>query len=139
VYWMIWILPGIVGGFLVLAGAILIRKGQRGGGISFIFAGALTFAFYGVAVNVVPWSFSRLICAYVAAFTLITFIWRQFVFRTETVKSDMAWSGDSRCWKSYCRVWRGFVMRIFRLLNHRISITNPLRTLAEHNLLPAFV
>jgi drug/metabolite transporter superfamily protein YnfA len=91
VYWTIWILPGIVGGYLALAGAILIRKGQRGGGISFIFAGALTFAFYGVAVNVVPWSFSRLIFAYVAAFTLITFIWRQFVFGQKL--SKVTWLG----------------------------------------------
>ncbi|HEY0793716.1 MAG TPA: hypothetical protein VGD78_21825 [Chthoniobacterales bacterium] len=70
---MIWLLPVVVGGFLALRGGILIRKGQRGRGTFYLVAGVLTFAGYGVVVNAVPWNFSRILCAYIAAFTLMNF------------------------------------------------------------------
>ncbi|HEY1477279.1 MAG TPA: hypothetical protein VGF37_06280 [Chthoniobacterales bacterium] len=89
--WMIWMLPGIVGGFLALTGGLLIRKGQRGGGAFIMVAGALAFAGYGVVVNVVPWNFSRIMCAYIAVFTLITFSWRQFILGQKLPK--VIWLG----------------------------------------------
>jgi len=88
---MIWMLPGIVAGFLALTGGILIRKGQRGGGTLFMVAGVVARACYGVVVNVVPWHFSRLMCAYIASFTLITRSWRQFVLGQELPK--VIWLG----------------------------------------------
>jgi drug/metabolite transporter superfamily protein YnfA len=54
-------------------------------------AGVLAFACYGVVVNVVPWNFSRLMCAYNAVFALITLSWRQFVLGQELPK--VIWLG----------------------------------------------
>lgn len=54
-------------------------------------AGVLTLACYGVVVNVVPWNFSRITCAYIAFFTLITFSWRQFILGQKLPK--VIWLG----------------------------------------------
>jgi drug/metabolite transporter superfamily protein YnfA len=62
-------LPGIVGGFLATYGWNTDTKGQRGRGTFYMVAGVLTLACYGVVVNVMPWNFSRLMCAYIAVFT----------------------------------------------------------------------
>jgi hypothetical protein len=37
-------------------------------------AGVQALACYGVVVNVVPWNFSRLMCGYIAVFTLTTLV-----------------------------------------------------------------
>jgi drug/metabolite transporter superfamily protein YnfA len=98
---MTWMFPIIVGGFPALAGAVLIRKWRGVGGRLFMIAGILVLGSSGIIVNAIPWSFSRLMCAYIAAFTLISFWWRQFVIEQKSPK--MVWLGVAIVATSLCR------------------------------------
>ena len=65
---------------LEVAGAAIVRVGLRGGGGARVALGSLLLAGYGIAVNLVPWDFGRLLGAYVAVFALVAVLAGRFVF-----------------------------------------------------------
>jgi drug/metabolite transporter superfamily protein YnfA len=65
---------------LEVGGDALVRKGLRAGGPSWILAGCLALALYGLLVNTVRWDFSRLLGVYVAVFALVSVLAGKFAF-----------------------------------------------------------
>jgi small multidrug resistance family-3 protein len=65
---------------LEVGGDAVIRKGLRGERLSYILAGGLMLAGYGLLVNTVKWDFSRMLGVYVAVFALVSVLWGRFVF-----------------------------------------------------------
>lgn len=66
---------------LEVGGDALIRKGLRGMGISFIFAGVAALSSYGLVINIVKWDFSKMLGVYIAVFALISTLFGQIVFK----------------------------------------------------------
>ena len=85
--WLVFVVAAI----LEVGGDALIRKGLRGSGWAMIAAGCATLAFYGVAVNLVKWDFSKLLGVYVAFFAMVSVLWGLLIFR-ETVPTS-TWLG----------------------------------------------
>jgi len=63
-----------------VGGDAVIRHGLRGRAWATVGAGALMLAAYGVAVNLVPWDFSRLLGTYVAVFAIAGVLAGRFWF-----------------------------------------------------------
>ena len=74
--WLIFLAAAV----LEVGGDAVIRKGMRGGGLSFLVIGCLMLGTYGVVVNLVPWDFSRLLGVYVAIFALVSVLAGRFLF-----------------------------------------------------------
>ena len=77
VAWLVFIAAAV----LEVGGDAVIRKGLRGGLISFILYGFLMLGSYGVVVNTVKWDFSRLLGVYVAVFAVVSVLAGRFLFR----------------------------------------------------------
>ena len=81
-------LPGKISALAVFAGAAvlevagdaLIRKGIRGGGLTFLALGLLLLGGYSVAVNLVDLDFSRMLGTYVGIFALASVLIGWLVF-----------------------------------------------------------
>ena len=63
-----------------VGGDAIIRHGLRGRAWATVGAGCLMLAAYGLAVNLVPWDFSRLLGTYVAVFALAAVLLGKFWF-----------------------------------------------------------
>ena len=74
--WAIFILAAV----LEVGGDATIRFGLQGSQFLKIMLGALMLGFYGLVVNLVKWDFSKLLGVYVAAFTLVSFLFGRFLF-----------------------------------------------------------
>ena len=70
----------LVAAVLEVGGDAVIRRGLRGGGLALVVAGAVMLGCYGIAVNLVPWEFSRLLGVYVGAFAAVSVLCGRFVF-----------------------------------------------------------
>jgi small multidrug resistance family-3 protein len=88
--YLIW-LVFIAAAVFEVGGDALIRKGLRDSGWPWIAAGCAVLAFYGVAVNLVKWDFSKLLGIYVAFFAVVSILWGLLIFR-ETVPAT-TWLG----------------------------------------------
>ena len=85
--WMIFLGSAL----LEVGGDAVIRKGLRGERLSYILAGGLMLAGYGLLVNTVKWDFSRMLGVYVAVFALVSVLWGRFVFGE--VVTGSTWTG----------------------------------------------
>jgi len=65
---------------LEVGGDAVVRKGMRGGGLTFMALGLAMLGSYGVVVNLVPWDFSRLLGVYVAVFAAVSVLAGRFLF-----------------------------------------------------------
>ena len=83
------VLVGAAG--LEVLGDALIRAGFRGRGGWWVGAGALTLAAYGVAVNLAPGDFSRLLGGYVAVFALVAVLVGRYGFGESVAPTT--WAG----------------------------------------------
>lgn len=70
-----------VAAVLEVAGDAVVRRGLRGGGLLLIVLGFAMLGTYGIAVNLVPLDFARLLGAYVAIFAVTGVLVGRFVFR----------------------------------------------------------
>ncbi len=59
---------------LEVGGDAVVRRGLRAGEVGWVVAGILVVGLYGLAVNLVPWDFSRLLGVYVAFFAVTSFV-----------------------------------------------------------------
>jgi len=76
--WLIFVLAAL----LEVAGDAAIRRGLRGGGVIFIFAGFVVLGAYGLVVNSAKsWDFSKLLGVYVAFFALVSILCGRFIFK----------------------------------------------------------
>lgn len=75
--WLIFILSAL----LEVGGDAAMRRGLRGGGWLFIFAGIAVLGSYGLVVNTVKWDFSRLLGVYVAFFALVSVLCGRTIFK----------------------------------------------------------
>ena len=66
---------------LEVGGDAVIRKGLWGKNLALLSMGAAMLAFYGVAVNMVRWDFSKLLGVYVAVFATIAVLFGRFFFK----------------------------------------------------------
>ncbi len=87
---LIW-LAFVAAAILEVGGDALIRKGLRGSGWTFIVAGCIVLALYGLMVNTVKWDFSKLLGVYVAVFASTSILFGLFAFK-ETVPAS-TWVG----------------------------------------------
>ncbi|HEX9079055.1 MAG TPA: hypothetical protein VF795_05665 [Desulfuromonadaceae bacterium] len=76
---------------LEVGGDAVIRKGLWGKNLLLLCLGAAMLAFYGVAVNLVRWDFSRLLGVYVAVFATVAVLFGRFFFREQIPAST--WLG----------------------------------------------
>ncbi len=76
---------------LEVAGDAMIRSGLRGRSGWWVGAGGAVLAAYGVAVNLVPWDFSRLLGSYVAVFAIVAILVGRFWFGDSV--SSTTWLG----------------------------------------------
>jgi multidrug transporter EmrE-like cation transporter len=63
-----------------VGGNAVVRSGLRGRQWLLIAAGCVLLGAYGVAVNTVPWDFSRLFGVYIACFAVVSVCCGRFVF-----------------------------------------------------------
>ena len=75
--WLVFVLAAL----LEVGGDALMRRGLRGGGLLFIFAGIAVLGSYGLVVNTVKWDFSKLLGVYVAIFALISVLCGRAIFK----------------------------------------------------------
>ena len=75
--WLVFVLAAL----LEVGGDALMRRGLRGGGLLFIFAGIAVLGSYGLVVNTVKWDFSKLLGVYVAFFALTSVICGRTIFK----------------------------------------------------------
>jgi len=85
--WLVFVAAAV----LEVAGNAAIHRGVRGGGVALAAGGALLLGGYGLLVNAVPWSFSRLFGMYVAAFAVLSVLCGRFVFGEAVPKAT--WAG----------------------------------------------
>ena len=76
---------------LEVAGDALIRRGMRGGGLAVGILGFALLGSYGVAVNLLPFDFSRLLGAYVGVFAAVSVLAGRFLFQDRVPPST--WAG----------------------------------------------
>jgi drug/metabolite transporter superfamily protein YnfA len=81
----------LVAAVLEVAGDAVIRRGLRGSGLLLIALGFVMLGTYGIAVNLVPMDFSRLLGVYVAVFATTGVLFGRFLF-CETV-APSTWAG----------------------------------------------
>jgi small multidrug resistance family-3 protein len=81
----------VLAALLEVGGDAVVRRGLRGGSISFIVIGCAVLASYGLVVNSVKWDFSRLLGVYVAFFAAASVLTGRFVLREEVPPST--WLG----------------------------------------------
>ncbi|HTP65843.1 MAG TPA: hypothetical protein VMJ66_10675 [Geobacteraceae bacterium] len=89
VAWLFFIAAAV----LEVGGDAIIRKGLWGKNLVLICLGAAMLAFYGVAVNMVRWDFSRLLGVYVAVFATVAVLFGRFIFKEQIPAST--WLGLS--------------------------------------------
>jgi len=65
---------------LEVGGDAIVRRGMRGGGLTFMVLGFAMLGTYGVVVNTIPWDFSKLLGEYVAIFATVSVMAGRFVF-----------------------------------------------------------
>ena len=75
--WLIFLAAAI----FEVGGDAVIRQGLRGGRPMLLSLSCVMLAGYGVAVNLVPWDFSKLLGVYVAFFTLISLLASRFLWQ----------------------------------------------------------
>jgi len=80
VVWLVFIAAAV----FEVGGDALIRQGLRGSGWPLIAVGCAVLALYGVAVNLVPWDFSKLLGIYIAFFAVVSILCGLLILR-ETV------------------------------------------------------
>ena len=85
--WLVFVLAAL----LEVGGDALMRRGLRGGGLLFIFAGIAVLGSYGLVVNTVKWDFSKLLGVYVAVFAVVSILAGRFLFK-ETIPGS-TWLG----------------------------------------------
>ncbi len=85
--WLIFLIAALC----EVGGDAAIRRGLRGGGISFVVAGFVALSCYGLVVNSVKWDFSRLIGVYVGFFALVSVLVGRIAFKE--VVPFSAWIG----------------------------------------------
>jgi drug/metabolite transporter superfamily protein YnfA len=71
----------ILAALLEVGGDATVRRGLRGGGIAFIFAGFAGLGSYGLVVNSVKWDFSKLLGVYVGFFALVAVLFGRFALK----------------------------------------------------------
>ena len=89
-----WLVPALIlvaAAALEVAGDAMIRSGLRGRSGGWVVAGAFVLAAYGVAVNLVPWDFSRLLGSYVAVFAVLAVLVGRYWFGESITPT--AWLG----------------------------------------------
>ena len=78
---------------LEVGGDAIIRKGLWGNEMPLVGVGAAMLAFYGVAVNMVRWDFSKLLGVYVAIFATVAVLFGRLIFKEQIPLST--WLGLS--------------------------------------------
>ena len=78
---------------LEVGGDAIIRKGLWGNEMTLVGVGAAMLAFYGVAVNMVRWDFSKLLGVYVAIFATVAVLFGRLIFKEQIPLST--WLGLS--------------------------------------------
>lgn len=76
---------------LEVGGDAVIRKGLRGNGLGWVGFGFVMLGLYGVAVNLVPVDFSRLLGGYVAVFALASVLFGRVFFEEQV--ATVTWVG----------------------------------------------
>lgn len=66
---------------LEVGGDAVIRKGLWGHKLALVGMGAAMLSFYGIAVNMVRWDFSKLLGVYVAVFATVAVLYGRFIFK----------------------------------------------------------
>ena len=66
---------------LEVGGDAVIRKGLWGNDLALVGVGAVMLSFYGIAVNMVRWDFSKLLGVYVAVFATLAVLYGRFIFK----------------------------------------------------------
>jgi small multidrug resistance family-3 protein len=66
---------------LEVGGDAVIRKGLWGNELTLVGVGAVMLSFYGIAVNMVRWDFSKLLGVYVAVFATVAVLYGRFIFK----------------------------------------------------------
>ena len=70
----------VIAAVLEVGGDAVIRLGLRGGGLALVAAGFVVLGGYGVAVNLVPWEFGKLLGIYVGVFAMVSVLCGHVVF-----------------------------------------------------------
>jgi len=89
VTWLFFIAAAV----LEVGGDAIIRKGLWGNEMTLVGVGAAMLAFYGVAVNMVQWDFSKLLGVYVAVFATVAVLFGRLIFKEQMHSST--WLGLS--------------------------------------------
>jgi small multidrug resistance family-3 protein len=74
--WLVFLAAAV----LEVGGDAMVRKGMRGGGLTFMALGFAMLGTYGIVVNTIPWDFSRLLGVYVAIFAAVSVLAGRLVF-----------------------------------------------------------
>jgi small multidrug resistance family-3 protein len=74
---------------LEVGGDAVIRKGLWGNNLTLIGVGVVMLSFYGIAVNLVRWDFSKLLGVYVAIFATVAVLYGRFIFKENIPPSTL--------------------------------------------------